>query len=148
MSQSYNRVILVGRVTRNVECKSTNSGISVASFSIAVNRMPTKNNAEPGADFPRITTFGKTAEFASQYLSKGRLILVEGRLQTGKYEKQDGTTQYTTDVIADRITFMESKKQETQEPYAPEDVQYSDASEPLPQPEAFAEPSSSDDIPF
>jgi single-strand DNA-binding protein len=133
-------------LTKDVELKNTNSGIAVTSFTIAVNRPPTKNNDNPDADFPRITAFGKTAEFAANYLAKGRLILVEGRLQTGKYEKSDGTTQYTTDVIADRIVFMEKKSE--QAAYTQEDVTYSDSAEPMPQPEAFADNNTTDELPF
>ena len=139
---TYNRVILVGRLTRDVELKNTNSGTAVSSFTLAVNRTPTKNNTEPGADFPKIVTFGKTAEFASNYLGMGSLILVEGRLQTGKYEKSDGTTQYTTDVVADRIMFMEKKSDNRtdQQPYTPDEVQY-------PEPEVN-DATGDDNVPF
>lgn len=109
MSQSYNRVILVGRLTKDPELRYSTSQLPFVNFAIGVDRQPSKNQPEPGADFPRIVAFGKTAEFVANYLTKGRLILVEGRLQTQRYTAQDGTTRYTTDVIADSIRFMESK---------------------------------------
>ncbi len=109
MSISYNRVVLVGRLTRDPESKYTTSGSHIAKFSIAVDRIPTASQAEPGTDFIPITAFGKTADFAANYLSKGRLILVEGRLHINKYQGQDGTNKTFTDVIADTIRFMETK---------------------------------------
>lgn len=105
-----NNVILVGRLTKDIELRKTQSGMAVTSFNVAVDR----NNKDGGADFPRVTVFGAQAENCAKFLSKGRLIGVEGRLQTGSYEDKDGKTVYTTDVIAYRVEFLGSKKEAEQ----------------------------------
>lgn len=102
-----NSVMLVGRLTKDIELRQTGNGNAVTSFTIAVDR----NSKEGGADFPRVTVFGAQAENCAKFLSKGRLIGVEGRLQTGSYEDKDGKKVYTTDVIAHRIEFLGSKKE-------------------------------------
>ena len=92
--------------------------MAVASFSIAIDR-PQRNDREKQTDFPRITVFGKQAENCEKYLKKGRLVGIEGRLQTGSYQNKNGDTVYTTDVVANRVEFLEwgdkneSKKEET-----------------------------------
>ena len=103
-----NRVILMGRLARDPESNTTASGLTIAKMTIAVNRM-TKDKA---ADFIGVKGFGRTAEFAQSYLSKGRQVLVEGHIQTGSYEAQDGSKRYTMDVIADHIEFADSKPTE------------------------------------
>jgi len=112
MGISYNRIILVGRLTRDPESSYSSSGTHIAKFSMAVDRpvYASSNSSEPGTDFIRVVTFGKTADFVGNYLSKGKLMLVEGRLQISKFQAQDGTTKYFTDVIADKVNFMETKK--------------------------------------
>jgi single-strand DNA-binding protein len=100
-----NSVILTGRTTREVELRYTPSQMAVARFSLAVDR-PTKDG-EKKADFPNIIVFGKQAENCEKYLAKGRKVAVQGRLQTGSYEKTDGSKVYTTDVIAERVEFLE-----------------------------------------
>jgi single-strand DNA-binding protein len=109
MSISYNRVVLVGRITREPESRYSTSGSHVVKFSIAVDRTPTSSQSETIADFIPVTAFGKLADFVSNYLSKGRLILVEGKLQINRIQGQDGTAKYFTDVVADSIRFMETK---------------------------------------
>lgn len=104
-----NKVILTGRLTADVELKS-GGNVSVANFSIAVDRGKEKDGTDKGADFPRCVAFGKTAENLSKYQGKGSNILIEGHLQTGSYTKKDGTKVYTTDVICERIEWLESKK--------------------------------------
>ncbi|MCI5697735.1 MAG: single-stranded DNA-binding protein [Clostridiales bacterium] len=102
-----NSVVLIGRLTRDPELRYTSSTqMAVASFTIAVDR-PTRSGGERQADFPRITVFGKQAENCDKYLAKGRLVAVQGRLQTGSYQNKNGDTVYTTDVIADRVQFLE-----------------------------------------
>ena len=101
-----NKVILMGRLARDPECRTTQSGQMKANFTLAVDRM----SKEKMADFIGLTAWGKTAEFVSQYLCKGRQVLVEGRIQTGSYEK-DGKKVYTTDVMVDRIEFADKKPQ-------------------------------------
>lgn len=102
-----NTVILSGRLARDVEVKTLQSGMSVCRMTIAVDRR-VKKEGQPTADFVGLVAWDKTAEFAGKYLSKGRKIIVEGRIQTGSYEK-DGKKVYTTDIIADRIEFADSK---------------------------------------
>ena len=102
-----NNVNLIGRLTRDPEVRyNPNTQLAVASFSIAINR-PARNGENPVADFPRVTVFGKQAENCEKYLAKGRLVGVQGRLQTGSYKNKNGDTVYTTDVVADRVEFLE-----------------------------------------
>ena len=97
-----NSVSLIGRLTRDPEVRySSGSQTAVAKFTLAVNR-PFAKEGEQDADFIGITCFGKTAELVERYMSKGRMVGVTGRIQTGSYEK-DGRKVYTTDVIADEI---------------------------------------------
>lgn len=114
-----NSVIITGRLTKDVECKYTQSQMAVAQFTVAVNR-PKKNGEDNGADFPRCIAFGKTAENLEKFTAKGRLIAVQGRIQTGSYKNKAGDTVYTTDVVADRVEFLEWKKRDD-EPYEAED---------------------------
>lgn len=100
-----NNVTLIGRTTREVELRYTTSQTAVARFSLAVER-PVKDG-EKKADFPNIIVFGKQAENCEKYLAKGRKVAVQGRLQTGSYEDKDGKRVYTTDVIAERVEFLE-----------------------------------------
>lgn len=104
-----NKVVLTGRLTADVELKS-GGNVSVANFSIAVDRGKEKDGTDKGADFPRCVAFGRTAENLAKYQGKGSNILIEGHLQTGSYAKKDGTKVYTTDVICERIEWLESKK--------------------------------------
>lgn len=106
-----NSVVLTGRLTRDPEVRYTASQTAVATFTLAVDR-PYSKDKENNADFIRITSFGKQAEFVEKYLNKGRLVGVSGRIQTGSYQAQDGTTRYTTDVVADRIEFLGSGNRE------------------------------------
>ena len=103
-----NTVSLCGRLVRDPETKMTSSDLMIASFTLAVNR---RKKDDP-ADFISCKAFGKTAEVMSQYLKKGSLIGVTGRIQTGKYQNKDGNTVYTTDVMVDNFEFLESKKSE------------------------------------
>ncbi|HPE69001.1 MAG TPA: single-stranded DNA-binding protein [Thermotogota bacterium] len=133
MSISYNRVVLVGRLTRNPEEKYSTSGTHIATFRLAVDRpvFSSQKGSEPVTDFIPITTFGKTADFVKSYLSQGRLVLVEGRLQISRFKTQDGTDKFFTDVVADQVRFMETKasaqtashsypEETSQEPYSKE----------------------------
>lgn len=103
-----NSVVLIGRLTRDPELRYTNGAnqMAVAKFSIAVDR-PVRQGEERKADFPRITVFGKQAENCEKFLAKGRMVGIQGRIQTGSYQDKDGKTVYTTDVIADRVEFLE-----------------------------------------
>ena len=109
-----NKVILMGRLARDPDVRTTQSGMKVARMTIAVDRRISRAKAQPGqqtADFIGLVAWDRTADFADQFLGKGRQILVEGRIQTGSYEAQDGTKRYTTDVIAERIEFADSRPQ-------------------------------------
>lgn len=101
-----NLVFLIGRLTKDPEVRYTSgTQMAVCTFTIAIDR-PVKAGAEKQTDYPRVTCFGKQAENCERFLAKGRLVGVQGRLQTGSYEK-NGATVYTTDVIADRVEFLE-----------------------------------------
>lgn len=102
-----NSVVLIGRLTRDPEVRYTSaSQMAVATFTLAIDR-PVRAGGERQTDFPRVTVFGKQAENCEKYLAKGRLVGVQGRLQTGSYQNRDGATVYTTDVVADRVEFLE-----------------------------------------
>lgn len=104
-----NRTILVGRLTRDPELRTTQSGVNVASFTLAVNRTFTNAQGEREADFINIIIFKKQAENVNKYLSKGSLAGVDGRLQTRNYENKEGQRVYVTEVVADSIQFLEPK---------------------------------------
>ena len=100
-----NNVVLIGRLTKDPEIRYIpESQNAVASFTLAVDRPFAKDKQ---ADFIRITVFGKQAENCERFLTKGRLAGVQGRLQTGSYKNKEGATVYTTDVVADRVEFLE-----------------------------------------
>ena len=117
-----NHVILSGRLVRDPELRHTQTGMAQASFTLAIDKQLSRDKkaelqqqGKPTADFPRIITWGKVAEIASNNLSKGRKVLIEGVLTTGQYKDQNGTTHYTTDVIAHKIEFMDSRQEQRQE---------------------------------
>lgn len=106
-----NRVILVGRLTKDPELRYTQSNKAVANFTIAVNRQFTNENGEREADFINGVVWGKPAENLSRYMKKGQQIGVDGRIQTRNYQANDGTRRYVTEVVAESIQFLESKQQ-------------------------------------
>ncbi|MDR3295990.1 MAG: single-stranded DNA-binding protein [Clostridiales Family XIII bacterium] len=101
-----NQVILIGRLTRDPEVRYTADQMAVASFSIAIDR-PVAAGKEKQTDFPRVTVFGKQAENCERYLAKGRMTAVQGRIRTGSYKNKEGATVYTTEVVADRVEFID-----------------------------------------
>ena len=105
-----NKSILVGRLVRDPELRYTPSGQAVASFTVAVNRPFKNQQGEQEADFINCVVWRKPAENLANYMKKGGLIGVEGRIQTRSYEGQDGKTVYVTEVVAENIQFLESKK--------------------------------------
>lgn len=105
-----NRVVLVGRVTKDPDLRKTQSGVSVVSFTIACNRR-VKQKGQPDADFINCVAWNKTAEFMAQYVRKGALLGLEGRIQTRSYDDRDGKRVYVIEVVADNVQFLESKKQ-------------------------------------
>ena len=106
-----NRVILIGRLTRDPEVRYSQgeNATAVARYSLAVERRFNRNNDEQTADFINCVAFGKTGEFAEKYLHKGTKIAVTGRIQTGSYTNKDGVRVYTTDVVVEDHEFVESK---------------------------------------
>ncbi|WP_461207322.1 single-stranded DNA-binding protein [Clostridium sp. DL1XJH146] len=102
-----NKVVLVGRLTRDPELKFTpGSGKAVTTFTVAVDRR-FKSPGQPEADFIPVVVWGKQAEATANYMSKGKLISVGGRIQTRNYEAKDGTRRYVTEVVADEVQFLE-----------------------------------------
>ena len=104
-----NKVILLGRLTKSVEVRYTQNQKVVAQFDIAVNRDFKNANGEYEADFFHVVMWGKLAELAGNSLDKGHRVLVEGRLQNRSYEAKDGTKRYITELIADKMEFIERK---------------------------------------
>lgn len=108
-----NKVILMGRLTRDPEVRYSqgDSSMAIAKYSLAVDRRgrSSGNGDEQTADFINVTAFGKAGEFAEKYFHKGTKVLVTGRIQTGSYTNKDGVKVYTTDVIAEDQEFAESK---------------------------------------
>ncbi|HWI49911.1 MAG TPA: single-stranded DNA-binding protein [Rummeliibacillus sp.] len=104
-----NRVVLVGRLTKDPELRYTPSGAAVARFTLAVNRTFSNQQGERQADFINCVVWRKQAENAANFLKKGSLAGVEGRIQTGSYEGQDGKRVYTTEVVADSVQFLEPR---------------------------------------
>lgn len=103
-----NSVNLTGRFTRDPDVRYTESGTSIARFTLAVDRRFKQENG-PQADFVGCIAFGKTAEFVEKYFFKGMKMELSGRIQTGSYVNKDGVTVYTTDVVAEAVGFAESK---------------------------------------
>ena len=107
---SVNRVVVVGRLTRDPEMKYTTQGIAVAQLSIAVNRITKGEDGDYETDFFNVTAWRRTAEFASQYLTKGRLISVDGRLQQRKWvDQQSGQNRSIVEIVADNIESLDRK---------------------------------------
>lgn len=106
---SFNKVILIGNLTANPELKQTQSGLSVCSFSLAVNRRSGKEGQQT-VDFINVTAWRQTAEFVCKYFVKGRPMLVCGSLQTRSWEAADGSKRTATEVVADEVTFVDSRR--------------------------------------
>ena len=149
-----NTCVLMGRLTADPELRTTQSGKSVASFSLAVDR-DFQQNVEKQADFISVVAWGKTAEFIDKYFRKGRMIAVVGRIQTRTYTDKDGNNRKVVEVVADKVSFT-GEKAETQN--AVKDESDKPAGETKPQvknsePEYkgtddFTEFSSDEDLPF
>ena len=105
-----NRVVLVGRLTRDAETRKTGSGITMATFTVACDRQKKKDEQESQADFIRCIAWRQSAEYMERYAKRGMIVGVDGRIQTGSYEK-NGATVYTTDVVCDNVRILSEKKQ-------------------------------------
>ncbi len=102
-----NKVILIGRLARDPEMRTTGSGISVTRFTVAVSRLfNPQNGGQPQTDFIGCIAWRRQAENIAKYCTKGSQVAVEGRIQTGSYDGQDGQRHYTTDIVADNVTFL------------------------------------------
>lgn len=104
-----NRVVLVGRLTKDPEFRTTPSGVEVATFTLAVNRTFTNAQGEREADFINVVVFRKQAKNVNDYLSKGSLAGVDGRVQSRNYENNEGRRVFVTEVIADSVQFLDTK---------------------------------------
>ena len=140
-----NNVVLIGRLTRDPEVRYTSeTQMAVARFSVAINR-PVRSGGEKQTDFPNVVVFGKQAENCERFLGKGRLVGIQGRIQTGKYTNKNGDTVYTTEVVANNVEFLDwgdqNKKKEKTEIESPPATNNGEL------PEGF-ETIDDDDIPF
>lgn len=131
-----NVVTLVGRLARDPEIRYTQSQVAVCSATLAVNRGKDSNGNDRGADFIRLTVFNKPGETFAKYLTKGRQVAVQGRLNTGSYQNKNGDTVYTTDVIVEKFDFIGNKPDAQPSAATMDDI-----------PEGF-EPLDDDEIPF
>ena len=105
-----NLVLISGRLTKDPEVRyTTGTQMAVAVFTLAIDRGKNKNGEDMGADFPRVTVYGKQAENCERYLAKGCRVAVQGKIQTGSYEDKNGQKVFTTDVIAQRVEFIDFK---------------------------------------
>lgn len=114
---SVNSVTLIGRLTKDIELRQTSSGKSVASFTLAVDRIPTLK--EQSADFFTVTVWDKQAENMAKYCHKGSLVAVQGRLHSGSYENKQGEKVYYVDVTASYVQFLDTKKDSEQQASQP-----------------------------
>lgn len=141
---SFNKVILLGNLTRDPEIRYTPSGSPVASFGLAVNRRYRQGDEQKEeVCFVDISTFGRQAELAGEYLSKGRMVLIEGRLQFRSWEDQNGQRRSKLDVVAERVNFMPRSGQD-----GGGGRQSAGAGAPPPYRDDDIQPPQDDDIPF
>ena len=148
-----NSVILIGRLAKDPELSYTASTqTACCRFTIAVDR-PKRNGEDQGADFIRVTVWGRQAETSDRYLRKGRQVAVMGRIQTGSYKNRNGETVYTTDVVADRVEFLGGGQQQSQPGPNVQDIQRQAEDLLMPKadgfddlPDAFS--AADDDMPF
>ncbi|HHX10442.1 MAG TPA: single-stranded DNA-binding protein [Firmicutes bacterium] len=113
-----NRIVIIGRLTRQPELRITPSGVSVTTITVAVDRRPTQTG-QRATDFIDVVLFGKLAEITCRYMDKGRLVAVEGRLQSRSYETKDGQRRRVWEVVADSIQFLDRARNQDQMPSEP-----------------------------
>ncbi|MBE7032926.1 MAG: single-stranded DNA-binding protein [Ruminococcaceae bacterium] len=111
-----NKVILMGRLTRDPELRSTPQGVSTCSFSLAVDRSFVREGEERKADFINCVAWRQTAEFISKYFKKGNMVALEGSIQTRSWDDQDGKKHYVTEVIVSQVYFAEGKRESEDAP--------------------------------
>ena len=105
-----NRVVLVGRLVRDPDVIALSDGKTVSKFTVAVDRRFKNKNGEKEADFIPVVVFGKPAEFVAEYVKKGNMVSVSGRITTGSYDNKEGKKVYTTEITADEVNSIGSKK--------------------------------------
>ena len=110
-----NKVFFIGRAATDIDVRYTPAQVASLNLTIAIDRGKDKDGNDKGTDFPRVTVFGRQAENCGRFLAKGKKVAVEAHVQTGSYQK-DGKTFYTTDIIADRVEFLEWKEKEPNPP--------------------------------
>ncbi len=137
-----NKVILIGNLTKDPELATTNSGVAVCRFSIAVQRRFQNSEGEREADFFNIVVWRAAGENCAKFLKKGSKCAVIGRLQNSSYEAQDGTKRYTTEVVADEVEFLSSRSAENG------DAPSMPASKPAKKETSELEPIDDDSLPF
>ncbi|KJS85003.1 MAG: single-stranded DNA-binding protein [Peptococcaceae bacterium BICA1-8] len=108
-----NRIILIGRLTKDPELRYTASGTAVATFTLAVDR-PIKKEGQQDVDFVPIVVWAKQAESCANHIGKGRLVAVDGRLQVRTYDAKDGQKKWVTEVIAENVRFLDRKKEQVE----------------------------------
>ena len=149
---NFNKVMLGGRLTADPELKQTQSGIPVASFSIAVNRrFGAKDGSQPQADFFNVTAWRATAEFVSRYFKKGSSIFVVGTIQNRSWTDPQGVKHYATDIVADEVSFVDSRNEGPaagQGQYTPDAYTTPSYSTPADTAPKFEEIKGDDDLPF
>lgn len=149
-----NTVIMIGNLTKDPELRYSTGGnqTAVCTFNVALNRGKDRNGNDMGADFPRVTVFGKTAENCDRYLAKGRKVAVQGRLHTDSYTDRNGNKVYTTGVIADRVEFLgggQQGQQQARPQQAPSQEAYEHEQTYMPGMRGgFASMPEDDDMPF
>lgn len=146
-----NSVTLTGRITKDLEKHETGKGTSVVNFSLAVDRRRKNANGDREADFIGIQAWGLTADLLCKYCDKGSLIGIEGRIQTRNYENNQGQRVYVTEVVAENITFLDSKKssnQSQQGGYQQSDGYQNNNYQQQPFDSAMPFDDSADDVPF
>ena len=140
-----NKVILMGRFTRDPELRSTPQGVSTCAFSIAVDRNFVRQGEERKADFINCVAWRQTAEFISKYFKKGNMVAIEGSIQTRSWDDQDGKKRYATEVIVSQVYFAESKRDAQSEPIGSDSYISNDFGS-LPDP--ISPMGTDDDLPF
>lgn len=154
-----NRVILMGRLTSDVELKTTPSGNNVCSFTVAVERNYAKKGEERKTDFINCVAWRNSADFISRYFHKGSLIAVEGELQTRTYQAKDGTNRYITEVMVSGVSFTGERRENSNSGYLPPQQnsqqnpqqnpqQMSQQTPTAPSTDEFVEMPLDDDLPF
>lgn len=125
-----NRIVLIGRLTKEPELRYTQSGTAVCNFTLAVNRAFVRDG-EQEADFVPCQVWGKSAENCAKYLAKGRQAAVDGRLQIRSYEDKEGTRRWVSEVVAERVEFLGSGQRESREEEFGTAIEFDDADVPF-----------------